>query len=108
MGRYSERYEQWGKILLRWEESGLSCAEFCRREDIPQWRFFAWKRRVREKALADRTGGEQSFVPVTFSSECAGCGIAVVLADGLRLELSCGFEENELARVVGALRSSRC
>ena len=28
MGRYSERYKEWEKVLVRWEKSGLYGAEF--------------------------------------------------------------------------------
>ncbi len=33
-------------IVVRWKESGLSQAEFCRQERIPEWRLSEWKRRV--------------------------------------------------------------
>lgn len=31
-------------VVTRWEASGLSQAEFCRRENIPEWALSTWKR----------------------------------------------------------------
>ncbi len=33
-------------LVGKWKESGLSQAEFCRQEGIPEWRLSEWKRRV--------------------------------------------------------------
>lgn len=37
---------QWRERLSRWRDSGLSIVEFCRREEISQASFFAWRRRL--------------------------------------------------------------
>ena len=42
-------------------------------------------------------------MPLSFSDREERCGIAVVVAEGLRLELSTGFDQRELLRVLRAL-----
>jgi hypothetical protein len=37
---------QWRERLSRWRDSGLSIVEFCRREEISQASFFAWRKRL--------------------------------------------------------------
>ena len=41
------RAERWRTLLESQRESGLSVAEFCRREEIGQHRVYYWRRRFR-------------------------------------------------------------
>jgi|TARA_Y100000310_G_C20499324_1_gene723137 hypothetical protein len=102
MGRYAEKYREWVEILERWRASGLSGAEFCRREQLPAWQFYGWKRRVR-----DRQTEEGRFVELAFDGEARGCGVTVVVG-GIRLELASGFDASELGRALKALSGLRC
>lgn len=40
------REQRWRELLVRWQDSGLSQAEFCRRRGIPVWKFLWWKKRL--------------------------------------------------------------
>ena len=104
MIRHPERYEKWAEVVKRQESSGLSVAAYCRQEGIKTWKFFAWRRRVRDR---DESTGE--FVPMSFREESAGVasGVAVVVG-GVRLELSAGFDEAELRRALRIVESSVC
>ena len=88
MIRHPERYEQWAEVVKQQEASGLSVAAYCRQEGIKRWKFFGWRRRVRDR---DQSTGE--FVPMSFreESDSVGSGIAVVVGR-VRLELSAGFD----------------
>lgn len=105
MGRYSSCYQEWEERLERWRASGLSGAEFCRREGIRPWQFYGWKRRIACRVAGSADGG--AFVPLSFSRTDPGCGIAVVIGS-VRLELAAGFDSTELARAVQALGQARC
>jgi hypothetical protein len=103
--RYEAVYREWAARMAVWEDSGLSGAEFCRREGIPQWKFYGWRGRLsRARAASSAEGG---FVPLSFSGEDQGCGIALWL-NGVRLELSRGFDPVELSKAVKALAGFRC
>lgn len=98
MSRYAELRQEWTDIIEQWSISGLSGAEFCRRRELSAARFYTWRRRLGRTA----TRSDGAFVPLSFSDQDKGCGIAVV-ADGVRLELSAGFNERELVRALRAL-----
>ena len=42
-------WDQWRQTIARQHESGLSIAEFCRRENVPRQGFHVWKRKFRQK-----------------------------------------------------------
>jgi transposase-like protein len=65
-------WDQWRQRVKRQRESGLSIAEFCRRERVSPHSFHAWKRKLREvgavrrmstsAAAAKRSGNRQAIV----------------------------------------------
>ena len=55
------------ELVSRWRQSGLSMAEFCRREDIVYWKFQSWRNR-----LAEMDESEGGFAELVLRSEqCA-------------------------------------
>jgi transposase-like protein len=48
-------WDQWRQRMKRQRESGLSIAEFCRREKVSPHSFHAWKRKLRESGSVRRT-----------------------------------------------------
>lgn len=100
MGRYSVIRQEWTGLIEQWRVSGLSGVEFCRREQLDVMRFYRWRRRLLSRS-GDTAG--DGFVPIRFSGEGGRCGITVVIGQHLRLELSAGFDQQELLRAVRAL-----
>ena len=47
-------WDQWRQRMERQRESGLSIAEFCRRENLPRQGFHVWKRKLRPAKSARR------------------------------------------------------
>ena len=43
-------WDQWRQRIKRQRESGLSIAEFCRRENISSHGFYVWRRNLRQAA----------------------------------------------------------
>ena len=103
--RHPKRYEKWLGIISDWKSTGLSIAAYCREHEIPQWKFFDWKRRLAERESEDETAA--GFVAVEFSSEGSGCGIGVRVGF-VELQLSRGFDERELLRTIQVLRRLPC
>jgi hypothetical protein len=58
-------WDQWRKRLKRQRESGLSIAEFCRREHIPRQGFHVWKRKLlatmSARRASHRAAGSRRF-----------------------------------------------
>ena len=51
-------WDQWRQRMERQHESGLSIAEFCRRENVSPHTFHVWKRKLRHPASVRRVSGE--------------------------------------------------
>ena len=104
MVRHPERYEKWGEIVKQQEASGLSVTAYCRQEGLKVWKFYSWRRRVRDR---DQSTGE--FVAMSFRAEPSGVasGVSVVVGR-VRLELSEGFSESELRRALRIVESLAC
>jgi hypothetical protein len=48
------RWEQWRQVIARQRASGLSVAEFCRRENVSRQGFHVWNRKLRQGASPAR------------------------------------------------------
>jgi len=53
-------WAQWRQRIRSQRASGLSIAEFCRREDVSPHSFYVWKRKLRETASAGKSSSEAS------------------------------------------------
>ena len=95
-------------IVGRWQRSGLSGVEFCRRHGIHPQRLWYWKR-VLGEATRRRKARAVSFAPVqVVDLERAGtASLEVVLTGGERLVLRPGISAELLREVLQALRE-RC
>lgn len=118
-----QRY--WGDVLRRQAASGLSVAEFCRREGLSQPSFYAWRRTIAQRS---HTGakprgrrGAFDFVPVrlrevarqdavvgdTRQALRGTVGLSLELGSGLVLRLPDTISAQRLAEFVSALESQR-
>ena len=86
--------ERWRRLVTQHASSGLSVAEFCRRQDVSQPSFYQWRKRLRAEVA--EVG---SFVPVS-----------VLGAAAVEIELPCGAlvrvppgDERALERVLSLL-----
>jgi hypothetical protein len=52
------RWDQWRQVIARQRASGLSVAEFCRKDNVSRQGFHVWNRKLRQTASAppDSTG----------------------------------------------------
>ena len=51
------RWDQWRHLMARQRASGLSVAEFCRRENVSRQGFHVWKRKLGQKTSAQHGSG---------------------------------------------------
>ena len=75
----------WKKAVGRFEASGLTQVEFCKREGIGLWSFRKWRKRMAE--LEGREPGfiEVTPVPVQKVPQRAATSLVVELAGGIVL-----------------------
>ena len=74
---------RWRERIGRWRSSGLSVAEFCRREGISEPSFFAWRKR-----LAGRQTKSPRFIELPPLAWSATAGVQIALPGGAIVTLS--------------------
>jgi hypothetical protein len=118
------RREHWQSLLGRWQNSGLSQAEFCRRRGIPVWKFLWWKKRVgagdevrpvrrpREspELISRRRAGRgvPSFVPLQVVNSPSAGECELTLRGGRVLRFSAAVDVTKLPPIVAALEALPC
>jgi transposase-like protein len=107
--RDAVKERRWRDLVKRHVGGGLSVREFCRREQLTESAFYAWRRTIteRDKARGGRRQ-EPAFVPAVVTEEPPReASIAIELADGSVLRFSGSTSTEQLADLVVALQS-RC
>ncbi len=105
----------WRQAVQRQATSGLTVRAFCRREDLAESNFYAWRRTIArrdQEAKAQRGGKAKrpkpmpTFVPVAVNDRSEHeAGVVLELGGGRRLQFSDSIEPNRLAAIVHALEA---
>ena len=113
---WAERRE----VLRRFSESGVSAAEFCRREGIPYGRLMAWQKRIRtmdEGPILAGGGSAEVQLKPTFaelvvresakekSARSSGAPVEIVLPGGALVRVYTGADAAVLRAVFEAARA---
>lgn len=114
--RGKARETHWRKVFERQARSGLNVASFCRRESVSTAGFYTWRRKLRERdeAAAEVTTAtdtttrsvptDSQFVPVHLEGVSASPAVTINLANGVRVEVPGGVDQQTVARVFQVLR----
>ncbi|HUU22825.1 MAG TPA: transposase [Phycisphaerae bacterium] len=117
--RGKDREAFWRGMVQGQASSRLSVRAYCRRHDLHESAFYAWRRKLarRGACTAELAGGERAaFVPVRVSAEgerpepaLPGEGglIEIVLADGRRVAVVGPVDREALAAVLSVLEGGR-
>jgi hypothetical protein len=110
--RSGEREREWRDVLRRQARSCLSVAEFCRREELSQPSFYAWRRTITERDSAKRSKPRQpvpGFLPVRLREVAprVEASITIELAESLVLRLPEATPAARVAELVRALQETR-
>lgn len=96
----------WRKVLKQFSGSGLSVRAFCKREQLTESAFYAWRRTIGERD--DARAPVPVFVPAVVTKEAASeSSIAIELSGGCVLRFSGADATAQLADLVVALQT-RC
>lgn len=115
-GRSAERERYWRGVIEKQRASGLSVAEFCRRNDVAEAQFYRWRRKLAERdernepspeiPKADRARRSEAtarFVPIELPPPPVPTGFEIVRPDGLRVLVPAAFETEALRDLLRAL-----
>ena len=92
----------WKRRLKRWRESGLSAAEFSRREKISAPRLYTWRQRFAEAATSPEAH-PATFVPAQIIPSPGLGAVELALKSGQILRLPVDISAARLAEIVQAL-----
>jgi transposase len=115
---------EWRERMRRWQRSGESVRAFCRREELRESAFYAWRRelaRRREERQALQANGKEAgalppaeavrFLPVQVAEarhrDDPG-GVEILLGVGRRIRVRPGFDRQTLLDVLALLEASPC
>jgi hypothetical protein len=98
------------ELVAAYEGSGLGGATFCQLKGLSRSTFARYRKR-QEQTVRKATGGKRWVaVEVSGSAAVAGgeraSGLAIVLADGRRIEISRGFDADTLQRLLAVVEHS--
>jgi hypothetical protein len=97
-----DRRCQFEEHIRRWRSSGLTQAEYCRRNGLKCSTFHYWRRRLGTTSQAVTL----VQVPVGFNGGASGTwgqGLTLILADRYKVEIGDNFNASTLARLVDTL-----
>ena len=105
----------WRRAVQRQAESGLTVRAFCRREELAESNFYAWRRTIAERdreakaergSKAKRAKPMPAFVPVAVHGRSEHeAGIVIELGGGSKLRFAESIEPTRLAAFVHALEA---
>ena len=95
------------QLVIEYEASGVTQAEFCRQQDLPLKTLARYVNRYRKQAVRGNDPNQpQRFVAVEVAaSRTAGSELTVVLRGGLRIEVKSGFDAGTLRQLVKVLEA---
>ena len=103
----NERRSHWESVLREQKESGLSLLAFSRGRNMCYGTLRRWSVEL-AKPSREALGNFVELLPVATDglprhAVDAGCGVRVLLSNGIRLELAPGFDASTLSRAALAL-----
>jgi hypothetical protein len=109
--RDPEKRRFWEAQLGAWQRSGLTQAEYCRRQGLRRRLFCAWKRRL--SGAPQKDASPVRFIPVAIRPDVGtalpdlrvapNAQLTVVTDGGYRIEVGDGFAPDTLSRLLSTL-----
>ena len=104
----AEQLEQkrsyWKQQIEQWQQSGLSQAEYCRRNNLKHHQLVYWKKRFL------KTETDVSFVPLKFEdlldlpARSEPASLTLVINNQFKIEIRAGFDRPLLRQLILALQ----
>ena len=100
--RDGEREESWRRHIKSWETSGLTQAEYCKRNNLSKHGFTYWRYKRQKKNERTRFLPVYPSPSITNSSK-NNSGLKILIGERYRIEVEEGFSYEELHRLIAAL-----
>jgi hypothetical protein len=95
------RKEQfWRDHLHRWQRTGGSIRAYCRRHDLAEASFHAWRRTLARRDRGTAATPAVTFVPIHVRHEAAPAPLELVLGNGWLLRIPAGCAAETLRAVL--------
>ena len=109
--RRKDRELHWRGVFDRQSASGLNVAGFCRQESISAPSFYAWRRKLKERAAADdsdaiTTVSSGQLLPVRIESSAPPTPVRILLPQGVAIDASSSIDPSVLADLLRTLREA--
>lgn len=106
--RDASKERLWREAIGRWQHSGQTICEFCRREGLKEGSFHSWRRTIarRDRSVAPAMSGDRQplFVPVRMTpTAAAATSLELVLGSGRVVRVSPGFDAATLHALLAVL-----
>ena len=125
----SNRAQYWARLVAAWERSGLTQAEFCRRQGVKAVTFAWWKGKLSGTAgLGHRRGHRPTArgrraaakfaevllpsrvsaagAPMSVAPDVPLTGYEIVLANGSLIRLPSAFDPKRVSQLIGLVASA--
>ena len=107
----ARKQARWLDLVQRWQRSKLTIREFCRRHQLREANFHAWRRVLRERGLMDEApapADAQAFVKLTIAAEPRTASAVEVILGARVLRVRPGFDAVMLRELVRLLEEPAC
>ena len=99
--------DRWRRILQQQQASGLTVAAFCRRAEISQPSFYAWRRKLRSEVTFAEVKVSPATPPkVADVATGEASGIELLLPGGWSVVVRPGFDRQTLLDLLHVLETS--
>ena len=95
----------WEQQIEQWQQTGLTQAEYCRRNNLKHHQLVYWKKRFL------KTDTDVSFVPLKFedwldvSGRQKPASLTLVINNQFKIEIRAGFDPQLLRQLIFSLRA---
>ena len=102
--RSGTRQQLWQKHINNWSLSGQSQADYCRAHSLNVWTFYSWKRRLKpQKSSSPRFVAVKLPSPQKDDDQSKGSTLCLKLSNGMGIEVSDGFSQQTLERLIATV-----
>ena len=95
----SDKEQFWRDMLRLWQSSGQTIRAFCHAQRLSEPSFYAWRRRISERA-------QPAFVPVRVTpTPSTSIPLELIIASGRVVRVPPGFDSDTLRQLIAVLHN---